>query len=542
DLDADVGVTVPNGVQISGVDLSSATFDLTFDNPTDNIFDGLIPQVSLKSDGGDDLLDFSNLGPNEVLGMLEQLVNTLTAMAENEAMQVAIPFTDFTVGDLLDYATAFKSSVIDPLFESGNLLQPDNDGDGQPDLKFESIQDLMTILGGFVSVATAQFNPTNRELRINLDFNRALGFGSAKVGTSQEGGGGENEIQTVEVNAIDSDGTLADTFKLGFTDSSGVVELTEDIDFDADAATVETRLEALSAIDDVMVTRDGNVYEITFLGNLTDTNVAAMISDSTQLKGEFPMDFGVELGDLAGITTSADFSMEAALDLELTFGIDLSPSTSIELTGPVFNPQNVADVLISQPDGSAENDFSTQIIRIDNATLGTFKLDFNGSQSGDLAYNISAGALETAIEGLAGITDVSIAPPDIELGDRVFTVTFNNPASPSVLLTADASNLKGAADGILSNTANFNFNLINQAITVEKSTGNPDIGSGITTLIDNDATFISDGVEVGDIIINSKDGSTAVVTVINSETQITHSALTGGISNSWQITDDYQIS
>ena len=41
-------------------------------------------------------------------------------------------------------------------------------------------------------------------------------------------------------------------------------------------------------------------------------------------------------------------------------------------------------------------------------TGGTFVLDFAGSMSGALAWDISNAALETAIEGLTGLTDVTV--------------------------------------------------------------------------------------------------------------------------------------
>ncbi len=64
-----------------------------------------------------------------------------------------------------------------------------------------------------------------------------------------------------------------------------------------------------------------------------------------------------------------------------------------------------------------------------------------------------------------------------------------------------------------------------------------------TVLNDTAATFIADGVEVDDIVWNIRDGSRAKVTIVNSEIQLTHSALAGGLDDSWDQgpDDEYAI-
>jgi hypothetical protein len=62
-----------------------------------------------------------------------------------------------------------------------------------------------------------------------------------------------------------------------------------------------------------------------------------------------------------------------------------------------------------------------------------------------------------------------------------------------------------------------------------------------TQLTDSAATFASWGIQTGDTIRNVPDGSTATVTTVDSETQITHSALTGGAENDWDIGEAYEI-
>lgn len=92
----------------------------------------------------------------------------------------------------------------------------------------------------------------------------------------------QNEVQNVE-----TDGT-GGTFTLTFDGQE-----TGDIAFDADAATLEAALEALSNIgsDNVQVTGTavndaGNGLDVEFIGTLRNTDVAEMTADDTNLTGQ----------------------------------------------------------------------------------------------------------------------------------------------------------------------------------------------------------------------------------------------------------------
>jgi hypothetical protein len=87
--------------------------------------------------------------------------------------------------------------------------------------------------------------------------------------------------------------------------------------------------------------------------------------------------------------------------------------------------------------------------------------------------------------------------------------------------------------------------VISIAVTsiVARSEGTATSADAGTQLNDTAATFISDGVEVDDIVWNIRDGSRAKVTVVNSEIQLTHTALAGGADNSWDLApnDEYAV-
>lgn len=66
-------------------------------------------------------------------------------------------------------------------------------------------------------------------------------------------------------------------------------------------------------------------------------------------------------------------------------------------------------------------------------------------------------------------------------------------------------------------------------------------GTDETTLTDSGTSFTTDNIKVGDTVINETDDSRARVVSVDSNTQITTSALSGGTDNTFQSGDVYRI-
>ena len=73
------------------------------------------------------------------------------------------------------------------------------------------------------------------------------------------------------------------------------------------------------------------------------------------------------------------------------------------------------------------------------------------------------------------------------------------------------------------------------------SAGTATMADAGTVLVDNIATFMTDGVAAGALVRNLDDGSSASVSTVDSETQITHLALSGGSENDWDLAEAYEI-
>lgn len=198
------------------------------------------------------------------------------------------------------------------------------------------------------------------------------------------GGDMVNEVQLVTIPGNPSGGTFTLTY-LGQT-TSGIA-------YNADAATVETALENLSSIGsgNVLVTDNAaGGWRVEFTGGLAATNLSLMTA------------------------------------------------TGANLTGGAMT------VTVSR--AAIEESNERVSVTIDDAvTSGTFTLSYDGDETSSIAYNATAGTVQTALEGLdsIGSGDVSVSGSP----GGPWTVEFTGTLAGTNVgdITADATNLVGAS-------------------------------------------------------------------------------------------------
>ncbi len=114
-----------------------------------------------------------------------------------------------------------------------------------------------------------------------------------------------------------------------------------------------------------------------------------------------------------------------------------------------------------------------------DATAGTFTLTFSGQTTADIAYNASAATVESALEALSTITDVTVT--GVGTSGDPWVVIFVNPGKQNVAeMTADDTNLTGGTSTILTTTegrtigvSNFEIRLLDANIVVVSGAPNP---------------------------------------------------------------------
>ncbi len=112
--------------------------------------------------------------------------------------------------------------------------------------------------------------------------------------------------------------------------------------------------------------------------------------------------------------------------------------------------------------------------------------------------------------------------------------------TPAVSITPAVGELKQAPElGDIKFRFYPNPSNVDPWLPITVSRGTATAGSGALKLFDTSATFITDGVSATDTIRNITDGSETTVSVVDSETELTLNALTGGFDNTWVTGDSY---
>jgi Ca2+-binding RTX toxin-like protein len=517
-LQVSATVKVASGVLAGGTDLNNATIafamGLSAADPFGTATAASGPKITtltaaLPGPVTLNLLNFGNVSPTEVMGMLGGVLDTLTALASSQFMQVVIPYSGKTVGEILDYGKSFKEDVLDPLFKSGDFLKPDLNNDGAvslpffdndhngvinaadaalAELKIGSIQELVGALEKSLGIPGLKANFNLGELTFTIDFFRAFGLGDGDVKTTTQG---DDPLNIDEVQSLAYTQATVDAFRLAFRDSTGSLKITNPIaakdatpahlplTSPAMQAAIDTAVEGLDpSFSGKVIVAGGAVadgertFTITFdnsLGNVKQLGFA----------GELPLNFGASLGDFLSFDTSGSFGMAGILDTGLTFGIDLNPDTAIQIIPPVFAPSTVQVTTQTQgkPAGPSTNEVVK--VRIVEAVGDTYQLAFRATPGTGLFTLIGApitvdatpiGELQAAFTAALGGNAPSVAlDPD---GDpRHLIVTFN--AGTNAAKDVELVGIREA--GILSAAASFDLSLYNQpAIGIETVTN----GSG----------------------------------------------------------------
>jgi hypothetical protein len=487
---------------------------------------------------GGNLLQFGNLTPSSVLGLLGNVLTSFAGIDGNSLLQTQIPFTGQSLSTALDFVTNFKHDVLDPLTNSTT---------GQP--TFSSLQTLMTQLNSALGLPAGTL-----QADISLPGGGAAGQVTFEIKTPKLIDvklGGTPGTLTV---AID-DPTVGATFALGFKDANGVYHFTPNLD---DHTETDLDLQAkVAALDSSL---SGKVTMVTGTGTQADPFVITFDNsisvpllrgvESKELLGSFPINLNVNLGDLANVSTNVsgkgditnlsgtilnmDSTVTAKLsvgevvtgtgipsgatigtigttsitlngtttanqtipgdqltfipavqiwggvDADLTFGINLNPTTSLVAAPSAFAPTTAVNINVVQAGGGGTN--GEQTITVHNANAGTYKLIFtldptdktktfvtdniNWSDGASTIQSKLLNALDEAtgtikLQTQYSSTSIKVtAAASSPTGDPVFTVDFADKLAglqiPSLSVLSPSAIAGTANNGILRNDLTTN--------------------------------------------------------------------------------------
>ncbi len=285
---------------------------------------------------------------------------------------------------------------------------------------------------------------------------------SLSVSTTTQGGN-LNEVQRVGWTASSS---MSGTFTLTFSGQT-----TSAISASATAAQVASALEALSNIGtgDVQVelldapygTGD-RIYRVTFQGALAATNVAQISIDVSNITGGY-------------------YSSPSAVQ-------------ATDVVGGVYS--------------------EVQQITLSNSSGGTWRLAYNGEVTAPLAHNANAAAVESALESLNGIDQVTVTG-----SSGSFTVTFagSHANLPMDQIFGDAAN---STNGTTVRTITSEYNVASELVSISDPSSTIEYtrdNLGRATSIENVIAGLTPAVILGQVFdaasnrteLNATIGSTA---------------------------------
>lgn len=424
------------------------------------------------------------------------------------------------------------------------------------------------------------FQGTYAETNVNLmsvDGTNLTGGGSVDVETTTPGAASSNEVQYLLVQELPSQ-TISGTYTLTFDG-----ETTSSLAYDASAATIQSALEALGTIGsgNISVTGgqgvpwaggdfDDNWYfTLEFIGALAGTNVSTITADdsgltvgsgqvtvtalltggvsTTELQlinldtptaGAYTLSYdGQTTGSLAynAIPTTIETALEALSNLSNVqikgnagiFTVRFDSDAGTNVAAITINSAGLTDaaspsVTTIVEGASASGTDEVQTVTI-YGTGGTFTLTFDGQTTAATAWNASAGTLETNLEALSNITDVTVTGSGTPADPYV--VTFDDPGSQNVVeMTGDASSLTGGGGQVTT---------ITNAVASADEQQTVTIGVAVTG-----GTFTLSFQEEETAAIAYNAAASAVETALESLSTIDGVTVSGSAGGPWTVTFD----
>lgn len=280
-----------------------------------------------------------------------------------------------------------------------------------------------------------------------------------------------NEVQTITVTATGG------TFTLTYGGQT-----TDPIAEAATAATVQIELEQLSsiAVGDVAVTGSaGGPYTVTFGGTLDAEDVGAITASAALLTKD------AGSGTAVVATTTAGAAHTPTHATTLAGGTAATVDHATLIAGAAHTPTHATTVAGVAPVNEVQG------IKV-NAAAGQWKATFDGQQTADLAYDVTAGDLQTALRALTSINGANVTVtggPGDSTGSTPYVVTFVGTLAgtdvAAITTQAGTVALSGSTGGTDPNAATVTTTTPGVAAVNEQQTitltGGPNVGTFTVT-------------------------------------------------------------
>lgn len=380
-----INATLPVTTDLAGLNAVNSTVTIA----DSNIFNDPAPSVNVAN--FDNLLKFKNITPTDVIGLLNQIGDTLQTASPGWNLPNGIPFLEENINKLVDFSDVF-SQFTRELFD--NVLAGTNNAPANGVLNSPTVFELK-LNGGSKVMVNVDPDANNQKIDdLVADINTALG--TAGLGSSVIAGRDGARITFTTANSSDSLVINAAVPELGFDPNQQSKPVFK---FDTIQELVDNLI-PLTGLDKAGIDAkyDAATNAITF-------KIAGSESFSKEVELDFQKD--LKIGD-ANLNLSGhgegEFNGQASFNLGV--GIDLSPIGS----GFSLTP----DTLLSSLNGGIGIKNSTGAdIRITRRDGSKFEIDF------DTATNVGdAIALINSTPNINVIASINDAGNGLQLTDK----------------------------------------------------------------------------------------------------------------------------
>ncbi|MBI2480562.1 MAG: cadherin-like domain-containing protein [Planctomycetia bacterium] len=234
----------------------------------------------------------------------------------------------------------------------------------------------------------------------------------------------------------------------------------------------------------------GGTFTLTF-DNQTTSSIA-WNADAATLRSALEALSNVEAGEVSVQKTQADGGTQ---EWQITFTSGLAGANVAQTTvdtSNVLRAGTITEIEATDTSGGTTND-EVQTVTLANADDGTFRLAFQGQTAATLAYDATAAQVETVLEDLNAVDNVTVTGS----AGGPWTVTFIG-----THLGIDQPQMNGDAAALTSGTE------------IREITYTYDVASQLTGVSDPDSTYAYTYDNLGRVLTVDNDGTTGVANVI----------------------------
>ncbi len=280
-----------------------------------DLFGGASPSINTQNFGN--LVDFTNLTSTSMINQLGGLSNWLEAIRGSSFLSATIPFTSETVGQALDFGAAFSNQIISGLVNIETPTEPpQSNATGGGTSGGQLAAGTYYAEYTFVNASGESTpSPASGTFTVNAGDIPTIGLPSAPTGYT---------INVYLSNSSAAAGS-ATLYQSGITGSSINLSQAQPAGPAAPSGIKTTPVFATAqALATLVQQATGNAVTTSF-DTSTDTLTFTVNLSDTLASLSTPLNFNLNLGSLAAVSTNATLNLTPTVSMGLTFGVDLAP-------------------------------------------------------------------------------------------------------------------------------------------------------------------------------------------------------------------------